>query len=173
MISSQNNIRKYRSKGHEQVSSRSQIKWEISSQFFSLLRKPELYHKHAWDCHCTFRKVFAPCDILFVQNSKKREFITPRRFPQTGLIFREKKWHLTFYMHSSENRAGIFFNNSRKLHWNPDPVKLSFVLLAAQCCGFLFAFLHQFVCFQENGKKKSSSKRTNVLLVLVPLNCIG
>ena len=118
-------------------------------------------------------KFLPQCDILFVQNSKKREFITPRRFPQTGLIFREKKWHLTFYMHSSENRAGYFFHNSRKLHWNPDPVKLSFVLLAAQCCGFLFAFLHQFVYFQENGKKKSSSKRTNVLLVLVPLNCIG
>ena len=117
-------------------------------------------------------KFLPQCDILFVQNSKKREFITPRRFPQTGLIFREKKWHLTFYMHSSENRAGYFFHNSRKLHWNPDPVKLSFVLLAAQCCGFLFAFLHQFVYFQENGKKKSSSKRTNVLLVLVPLNCI-
>ena len=106
-------------------------------------------------------KFLPQCDILFVQNSKKREFITPRRFPQTGLIFREKKWHLTFYMHSSENRAGFFFNNSRKLHWNPDPVKLSFVLLAAQCCGFLFAFLHQFVYFQENGKKNLvASERT-------------
>ena len=106
-------------------------------------------------------KFLPQCDILFVQNSKKREFITPRRFPQTGLIFREKKWHLTFYMHSSENRAGYFFHNSRKLHWNPDPVKLSFVLLAAQCCGFLFAFLHQFVYFQENGKKNLvASERT-------------
>ena len=106
-------------------------------------------------------KFLLQCDILFVQNSKKREFITPRRFPQTGLIFREKKWHLTFYMHSSENRAGYFFHNSRKLHWNPDPVKLSFVLLAAQCCGFLFAFLHQFVYFQENGKKNLvASERT-------------
>ena len=106
-------------------------------------------------------KFLPQCDILFVQNSKKREFITPRRFPQTGLIFREKKWHLTFYMHSSENRAGYFFHYSRKLHWNPDPVKLSFVLLAAQCCGFLFAFLHQFVYFQENGKKNLvASERT-------------
>ena len=106
-------------------------------------------------------KFLPQCDILFVQNSKKREFITPRRFPQTGLIFREKKWHLTFYMHSSENRAGYFFHNSRKLHWNPDPVKLSFVLLAAQCCGFLFAFLHQFVYFQENCKKNLvASERT-------------
>ena len=101
-------------------------------------------------------KFFPQCDILFVQNSKKREFITPRRFPQTGLIFREKKWHLTFYMHSSENRAGYFFHNSRKLHWNPDPVKLSFVLLAAQCSvvGFCLHFFINLYIFKKMAKKK-------------------